>query len=256
MLGAVVLAIPVLLAACSPEAPAEPMSTGAVVPTQATEARAQLAALAAAAQDRHLAALYTLTVPGRPDRTVAVTSASDGSWRVDIPGGALGGTADVSVAQTRGGLFQCALPSAARPTPECVRVADADGPLPAKIDPRVQHAFSDWRGVLTDRQAPLLVVASTPLPGARGTCFAVESTFASLQPPLDVGTYCYDGDGTLTAARLAFGTLVLAGTPTAAPPAIALPGPVVDGEPLGMALPSPQPSAAAPVVSPSPTPAR
>jgi hypothetical protein len=251
----VALAIPILLAGCGAAAPPEPASgADAVVPAQAPEARAQLAALAAAAQDRHLAALYTLTVPGRPNRTVAVTSASDGSWRVDIPGGALGGTVDVSVAQTRAGLFQCALPSPVLPDSQCVRVADADGRLPATIDPRVQHAFSDWRDVLTDRQAPLFVAASKPLPGARGTCFAVESTSASLRPPVDVGTYCYDSDGTLTAARLGFGTLMLAGTPTAAPSAIALPGPVVDREPLGMALPSPQPSDAAEAVSPSPTP--
>jgi hypothetical protein len=233
----VLLAVPVLLAGCG-SAPLPPDLSASAAPSEPAQARAQLAALAAAAQDRHLVALYTLSTAGRTDRTVSVTVANDATWRVDIPGGALGGTADVSVAQTRDGLFQCALQSVQRPAPPtCVRVAAAGGNLPSTIDPWVQHLFTDWRSVLTDRQAPLAVAVSQPLTGARGTCFSVDSTSASLSAPLDVGIYCYDTDGTLTAARLSFGTLVLAGAPAAAPPTITLPGPVVAGAALATAAP-------------------
>lgn len=204
------------------------------------DARAELAALAAAAQDRHLVASYTLSTAGRPDRTVHVTSARDGTWRVDISGGALGGTADVSVARIADGLFQCSLPSPERPDPPgCVRVADPDGRIPAAFDPRVQHPFTDWREVLTNRRAPLSVSESKPLPGVGGRCFAVDSTSASLSPPLDVGIYCYQADGTLSGARLGYGTLVLAGAPATGPATVSLPGPVVQREPLGMDAPPP-----------------
>jgi hypothetical protein len=242
------VAVPVLLAGCGgdPATPA-PTPSDSPPPTAVTEARAQLAGLAAAAEDRHLVASYTLSVNRRADRTITVTDAADDTWRIDIPGGALGGTTDVSLAQTQDGVFQCALPSAQRPEPpSCLRVAAPNGPLAAAIDPRVQHPFTDWIGVLTDRQAPLAVSTSKPLPGARGACFSVDSTSASLSAPLDVGIYCYDPDGTLTAARLGFGTLLLVGTPAAAPPTITLPGPVSAGTPLRTAAPP----------TPSPTPAR
>jgi hypothetical protein len=244
---AVLLLVPVLVAGCgSAPLPPDLSASASAAPSEPAQARAQLAALAAAAQDRHLVALYTLSTAGRTDRTVSVTVANDATWRVDIPGGALGGTADVSVAQTRDGLFQCALQSAQRPAPPtCVRVAAPGGNLPSAIDPWVQHLFTDWRGVLTDRQAPLSVASSQPPPGVRGSCFSVDSTSASLSAPLDVGIYCYDTDGTLTAARLSFGTLVLAGAPAAAPPTITLPGPVVAGEALATAAP-PTPQSSGP----------
>ncbi len=226
-----------LLAGCADRSPpAEVRAIESNTPAQPPDARAQLAALAAAAQDRHLSAIYTLVTEGRPDRTVTVTSATDRTWRVDIPGGALGGAADVSVARTRDGMFQCSLPSAHRPEPStCVRVAEPGDRLASDIDPRVQHPFVDWPGVLTDRQAPLAVSIARPPAGGRGTCFSVESTSASVSPSVDVGIYCYAADGTLTAARLEYGTLVLVGTAAAAPSTIALPGPVIVGEPLGMA---------------------
>jgi hypothetical protein len=218
-------------------------ASGAAVPTAPTQARAQLAARAAAAEDRRMLASYTLATPGRADRTVAVVRANDGSWRVDIPGAALGGTADVSVAQNGEGLFQCALPSIERlVTASCVRVADPGGRLPSRYDPRVQHPFTDWLAVLTDRRAALAVSNTPPLPGVAGACFSVESTSASLAAPLDAGIYCYADDGILTGARLRFGTLTLAGVPGAPPPGVDLPGPVVDGEPLPMAAPPPSPA--------------
>jgi hypothetical protein len=238
-IGALASAAPVLLAGCTADpAPVDPPVPAPAVTDSTTAARDRLAGLAAAAEDRHLVAQYTLSGGDRASRTVSVTEAADGSWRVDIPNGALGGTADIAVAQTRDGIFQCALQSAQRPDPAaCVRVAAPGDPVPGDIDPRVQHPFTDSRRVLTDRQAPLSVSAGRPLPGVRGSCFAVESTSASIDAPLEVGIYCYDPDGTLTGARLGFGTLVLAGTPAPAPPTIALPGPVVAGAPLGMAPP-------------------
>lgn len=263
------LAVPVAVAACAAD-PATAPAPDTDVPAALTSARDQLAALAAAAQDRRLTARYILSTGDAPDRTVEVTRATDGTWRVDIPRGALGGTADVSVARTREGLFQCALapaqppvdpaeqwsptapapdgtdaaadgaePGSAAPLsgPACVLVADPDGRLPGGVDPRVQLPFTDWLAVLTDRRAPLAVSTSTPPPGVRGSCFAVESTSASLTAPLDVGVYCFEADGTLTGARLGLGDLALAGAPAPPPPTVTLPGPVVAGEPLSMAAP-------------------
>ncbi|MFC0503958.1 hypothetical protein [Micromonospora costi] len=238
-LGVSSLALPLLLAACAADPPpAPPPSDPAPVTVDA--ARDELAALAAAAQDRHLAARYTFTSGDEPARTILVTSANDGSWRVDVPGGALGGTADVSLAATADGLFQCALPSAARPeAASCVRLGDRDDTLPRRLDPRVQHPFTDWLDVLTDRRAPLAVSPARALPGVTGACYSVETTSASLNAPLDVGIYCYDEDGTPTAVKTEYGTLTLAGAPAPAPASVQLAGPVVEAEPLGTASPPP-----------------
>jgi hypothetical protein len=225
--------------ACGSGAAPDPVAAQAP-PTDRPDARAQLAALAAAAQDRRYTAAYTLKAADRPDRTVTVTLATDGSWRVDIPGGALGGTADVSVARTGAGLFQCALSSGTTPgASTCSRIGGSKARLGAAIDPEVQHPFIDVRSVLTDPGAPLAVSTSEPLPGASGACYSVETTTASVTAPLDVGIYCYDPDGTLTGARLAYGTLLLAGTPVTPPAAVDLPGPVTTAPPLGMATPPP-----------------
>ncbi|MEV5693480.1 hypothetical protein [Micromonospora globbae] len=232
-----------LLLGCSAEPPSTPPPSDPAsdpTPVAADAARDELAALAAAAQDRHLVARYTFSRGGEPDRTIVVTSAEDGTWRVDVPGGALGGAADVSLAATADGLFQCALPSAARPqAASCVRLGDRDDTIPRRFDPRVQHPFTDWLDVLTDRRAPLSVSPAQPPKGVAGTCYAVETTSASLNAPLDVGIYCYDQDGTPTAVRTEHGTLTLAGPPAPAPPTVQLAGPVVDGEPLGTASPPP-----------------
>ncbi|MDG4773502.1 hypothetical protein [Solwaraspora sp. WMMD792] len=223
----------------TPTGEQSPSAPGSAPPA---EPRAQLAAAAAAASDLRMTAFYTLQTPGRPDRTVAVTLAEDGGWRVDIPGGApgsasgTGGTGDVAMAQNADGLFRCALPSAANPvTPYCVRLGDPDAAVEPALDPRLHHLFADWRAVLADRRAPLAVSVTEPLDGVDGTCFSVESTTTSLQPPLDVGIYCYRPDGTLTGARVELGTLLLAGQPGAAPPSITLPGPVTTGVPPGSA---------------------
>lgn len=244
VLGPLALALPALLVACSGTQPPAPTPTdpGSVA---VDAARDELAALAAAAQDRHMVAQYVYSRPGQPDRTIAFTSANDGSWRVDVPGGALGGAADVSMAATADGLFQCALPSAGRPEPSsCVRLGERDDAIPRRSDPRVQHPLTDWLGVLTDRRAPLAVAPANAPEGLTGACYSVDSTSASLNAPLDVGIYCYDPDGTPTGVRTGVGTLRLAAPPGPAPATVQLAGPVViDRDPLDTAAPpTPDPS--------------
>ncbi|MFD2766734.1 hypothetical protein [Micromonospora eburnea] len=240
--GALAIALPALLTACTADPPPRaPLSTADPLPTgaDANAARDELAGLAAAAQDRHLTATYTLTTADGPDRRIAVTSANDGSWRVDVPGWGRGGTVDVSLAATADGLFQCALPSAGRTEPpSCVRLGDRDDAVPRKLDPRVEHPFTDWLEVLTDRRAPLAVSPATPPDGIDGQCYSVDSTSASLNAPLDAGIYCYRPDGTPTGVRAAFGTLKLAGEPAAAPATVQLAGPVTEGEPVGREAPT------------------
>ncbi|WP_249714838.1 hypothetical protein [Rhizomonospora bruguierae] len=240
-LGGMVLAA---ASGCGGNEPARADSTAAASPSAPpTSPRDQLAGAAAAAKDRDLLALYTLRSAGREDRTVTVVRAQDGSWRVDIPGGALGGTADVAIVRDAEGLYQCGLPSISRPEPStCVRVAEPDGQLEAATDPRVQHPFTDWPNILTDPRVALSVSIAKPLAEAQGTCYSVESTSASLAAPVDPGVYCYQPDGTLTAARLGFGTLTLTAPPGAAPARVDLPGPVVSGDPMSMQAP-PEPPA-------------
>jgi hypothetical protein len=236
------------LSGCGGEAPAASTESASPSPvaTAPTTARAQLAARAAAAQDRRMVATYRLSTPDLPDRTVSVTLATDGTWRVDVAGGALGGTTDVAVARTKDGLYQCAMPPAGQPVATgCVRVAGPDGRLKRQYDPRVEHAFTDWPVVLTDHRAPLAVSSAKAIKGVRGACFSVESASASLAAPLDLGVYCFDQDGTLTGAALGLGTLVLDGAPGPAPASVSLPGPVVSGGPLPTASPSPTVSASA-----------
>ena len=234
------------LAGCGEDPPAPEVAAGATsaapVPTTPTEAQAQLAALAAAAKDRRMVANYTLRTPDRADRAVTVTLAADGTWRVDVPGGAQGGATDVAIASNANGLYQCALPSTTT-SAACVRVAAANGPIPASIDPGIPHIFTDWRDVFIDRRAAFSVaLAGEPAgvaQGTAGTCFSVESTSASLVAPVEPGIYCYAPDGTPTAARTRFGTLILAAAPAPPPPTVSLPGPVTPGPALPTAAPEP-----------------
>ncbi len=240
--AAAVCAGTLALAGCGGDPPAASAATGSAtaVATAPTQARAQLAARAAAAQDRRMVATYRLSKPDQPDRTVLVTLATDRTWRVDVSGGALGGTAGVSVARTKDGLYQCALPSVDQVVQAgCVRVGGPDARLGSAYDPRVQHAFTDWLAVLTDQRAALAVSLARPADGVPGACYSVESSSASLAAPVDLGVYCYAEDGTLTGATLGFGTLALDGSPAAAPATVSLPGPVVSGDPLPTATPSP-----------------
>jgi hypothetical protein len=244
-------------AACGgPEpAPTPTATTASPPPDPDDDARTALAARAALAQDHRFAALYHFDAPDAPERNVVATVATDGTWRVDIAGGALGGTADVSVVSNADGVYQCSLPSVVNPiSPSCVRVADPGKRIPQAYDPKVQRLFRTWLGAFTDRQSALSVTPAAPLAGAGtsgGTCFAVDSISASLNPPVDVGIYCYADNGLLTAAKVDFGTLTLASTPVAPPGTVDLPGPVNPGNALGTASPpAPAPASSAPTPSP------
>jgi hypothetical protein len=239
------------VAACGDSAPTpEPTpSASRSVPPPDPDARVALAARAAAAEDHRFSAMYTLETRGFAPRSVLATVATDGSWRVDIPAGALGGTADVSIAQVQAGLFQCAIPSAVNPiSPSCVRVAEPGKRVPRAYDPKIQRVFRQWLPVFTDRQSALSVTAAQPLKGSSGRCFSIDTISASLSAPVDVGIYCYADNGLLTAARVGFGTLTIAGAPAPAPASIDLPGPVTGGEPMGMQAPPPPPATEPPVV--------
>lgn len=225
------LAAGVSLAACSDPPP----TTGeTAAPNRPDDPRTSLAARAAAAQDLHQVASYRLHTQDRPDRTVTITSAKDGTWRLDVPGQALGGTVDIALVSTAAGLYQCALPEAG-----CVRVSRVS----ASFDPKLQHLFTDWLQVFMDRDAALAVSAADALPGTPGTCFAVDSSAVSVKAPLDAGIFCYADDGTLTGARTGVGTLSLMGTPSDGPSSVTLPGAIKAGQPLPNASPpAPSPS--------------
>jgi hypothetical protein len=216
----------------SPAAEAQPSHSATPL-----DARTELAGLAAAAKDRHFRAGYLYRPATGAARTVTVVLAADGSWRVEIPGGALGGQVNLALAGNHDGLFQCRTSGASR---GCVRAPD--GSFPAWADPRVQHPFVDWLDPLTDRQAALSVTQVPLLAGARGTCFSVEGNTAALASPVDPGTYCYDSDGTLTGAKAGFGTLVPAAAPASAPATIDLPAPVTADSLLPVAGPAPSTS--------------
>jgi len=230
------------LAACGHDEPAPAPTTPAPSSADdAPDARADLAGLATLAQDHAYAALYALDDGRGVARNVVATAAADGTWRVDVSGGALGGTADVTIVSTRAGVYQCTVSSPQQPiTPTCVRVANAGKKVPAAYDPEVERLFRPALTVFTDRQAPLSVGAVQPLAGAKGSCFSVDTIAAALSAPVDVGIYCYMADGLLTAARVGFGTLTLVST-GAGPATVTLPGPEVPGQPMGTESPSPPP---------------
>jgi hypothetical protein len=210
---------------------------GSPAPTlspQLTE-REQLSGLAAAAKDKRYVATYTLSTPKRPDRTVTVAVASDGTWVVAVPGGALGGLADIAMFRSGDGLFQCMISTSLNLLPGCVAVT---GLTPA-TDPQIQHIFTDWIDALVDRTNALSVTDTALLPGASGSCYSVESNSAALAPPVDPGIYCYGNDGVLTAAKVSFGTLVLVGAVGAAPATVTRPGNVVSRPALTMTTPAP-----------------
>jgi hypothetical protein len=232
-------------------------TSSSAVPTTPTDPAGQLAGLAAAAQDRGFVAGYTYHEHGRSDRTVVVSLAVDGTWSVNIPGGALDGGGDVSMVGTRAGVYQCLLggtgttlaggtvPSAppspavtTYPAPVCVKVADVEHgapgrvdpkPIPAKVDPVVEHFFTDWLDVLSSRDSPISVFTAKPTPGSSGACYSVEPSAASLAPVVDAGIFCFRPDGTLTAVTLTDSSLTLAGAPAQAAPSDGLPAPVTTG---------------------------
>ena len=233
-----VVMVMVGLAGCgdsdTPEAtPASPSATPSVAAPEPA-ARDELAGLAALALDRRYAARYTLDDGRGSPREVLVAVAQDGTWRVDIPGGALGGSAGVTIVRVPTGLYQCTLATVAMPvSPTCVRVAEGGDKVPRRYDPRVQRLFRQWLGVFTDSRAALAVSVVKPIAGAQGTCYAVDSVTASLDPPVDVGIYCYTPDGLLTAAQVDFGVVKLVSQKDG-PATLGLPGPEVAGQPMPM----------------------
>ncbi len=242
------------VAACGDEAPAATPTSSAPPPPAAgdgADARVDLAGRAAAAQDNAYAALYRLD-DGSGPRDVVATSAADGTWRVDVSRGVQGGTTDVSIVSTAAGVFQCTVTTAANPVaPSCARVAEAGKRVPKKYSPRVERLFQPALAVFTDRQSALTVTEVWPLEGAKGACYSIDSISASLDPPVDVGIYCYAEDGVLTAARVGFGVLQLV-SQVPGPPTVPLPG-VEAGTPMTTATPPPPPPALLPsgVASPA-----
>ncbi|GIF11264.1 hypothetical protein [Actinoplanes teichomyceticus] len=226
-----------------------PRAPGTSAPATAAgspDARDELAGMAALALDRRYAALYSFTGADGVARNVVATVANDGSWRVDIAGGALGGTADVSIVRNMNGVYQCSLSMTGAPvTTGCVHVATKGEKVPRRYDPQVQRLFRQWLPVFTDRDAALSVAAVQPLDGAQGgSCYSVDSIMASMDAPVDVGVYCYSADGLLTAARVGFGVLKLV-RQVAAPATVQFPGPEVGGEAMGMSAAAPSTAASA-----------
>jgi hypothetical protein len=251
--AALVTALAASLAGCGDDPGPITAPTPTTPPSVLPAERDQLAALAAAAKDNRYVATYTLVTSKRADRTVTVATATDGTWVVAVPAGALSGLADIAIYHSSTGTFQCTLGPAAgtagtRPDLEpiaagCVAAptpatAGAAPTLPTANDPQVEHIFTDWIDALVDRATALSVAPAPALPGARGTCFSVESTAAALAPPVDPGVYCYDATGVLTAARVGFGTLTLTGPVAAAPPSVTMPGPVVARPLLAVVAPA------------------
>ncbi|MGK5679665.1 hypothetical protein [Actinoplanes sp. URMC 104] len=242
------------VAACGDASQGEPAappsaSASSALTDAGSRARGELAARAALAMDKAYAALYSFDDGNGRTRNVVATVGKDGTWRVDVGGGALGGTADVTIVSTAAGVFQCTLGSQANPiTPTCVKVARPGKRVPADYDPRVQRLFRQWLSVFTDRQAGLAVAEAPLLAGAKGACYSVDSISASLADPVDVGIYCYAEDGVLTAARVGFGSIKMV-SQIDGPATVPLPGPEVAGPPMGMDSPPPvvqQPSAVVP----------
>jgi hypothetical protein len=252
--GAVALITTVsLLAACGSDSapPPDPGSSQAPAAAAAVGPRGELARRVAASKDRRFTAAYSWTGAGSP-RTVTVTLAADGTWRVDVPGGAQSGRTSVSMVGRAEGVYQCSAGGG------CVRVARAAGTVPAAVDPKVHHPFTDWAAALADPDAALSVATAPLLPGVAGAmggpqgeasraglgvaCFSVEPTTVSIAPPLEPGIYCYGDDGMPTGFKSTFGTLTLAGAPAAAPPTADLSGPLSNGAPLNTSAP-PVPSA-------------
>lgn len=229
-----------LVSGCGGSAPAA-TSSPTPASTEPTDPADRLAGLVAVGQDRGYEATYSYQVYGRPTRSVTVTLATDGSWRVDVPGAGLGGGADIAVAGTSKGVYQCTLGDGG----SCTRVAKAGGRVPDRYDPKIEKLFVRWLPRLEDRDAALSVATTSRLHGATGTCFSVEPTAASLSSPVPAGVYCLDDNGAVTGARTSLGTLVGTGSPAPAPATVTLPGPAAGGSAVPTASPSPSPSPSA-----------
>ncbi|CAM3348116.1 hypothetical protein STSO111631_15375 [Stackebrandtia soli] len=207
--------------------------------------------LAAVAKDRHYIAAYEFT---RSRETVIVTAslATDGSWRFDVPGGALGGKQDISIVQNRQGTFQCVLDK----TNACARVAKPEQDVPRRFDPLVQHPFTDWIDVLLSRTAPLSIAYAEPLVDGdeASRCFSMERNSVTVDAPIPTSTLCLAEDGVITAVDSPWGSLRLSGEVMPPTSRAKLPAVVTDDEPLSTS-PPPKPSPK-PSKTPSPSPSK
>jgi hypothetical protein len=197
-----------------------------------------------------LDATFTAEYEWSSGGTVTVWAAQDGTWRVDVPDWALGGTVDVTVAWTTGGFFQCV-------ADRCVKIAGITGEIPRDYDPRVQLPFVEWLPQLLDRHLPFAVSQD-------GDCFTLTPNTVVVDTPIPPGEWCLDDAGTILSVESGeFGTLELAAPPEKAVATVELPGDITDAEPLSRKAPeepSPSPTAtpspgAPPSGTPSPTPA-
>ena len=118
-----------------------------------------------------------------------------------------------------------------------MKVAAAGGRVPARYDPVFEHLFTDWLGVMLDRNAPISVSVVPPLPHATGACYSVEPSAVSLAPVMGAGIFCFAPDGTLTAAKINQGTILIAGPAVAPAKTTTLPAPVTDGPPAPVSAP-------------------
>ena len=195
---------------------------GGPAATAAADARAELAARAAAAQDRRFTALYTYDADDGAQRSVV----ADHRHRRQLAGRRARRRRSAAPPTCRScdraeGVFQCALPSADDPiSPGCVRVGGPDSRVPARVDPKVQRVFRHWSERLTDRQAPLSVVAGPAAARREGHLLLgrVDRGLAEA-PPVDVGIYCYAADGTADRGPGRLRHSTLAGAAGPAPPA-------------------------------------
>ncbi|MGH3741629.1 MAG: hypothetical protein ACRDT1_09870 [Micromonosporaceae bacterium] len=221
--------------------PKTPSAPDEDIPPQSPQG--QLIARVAAAKDKKYTATYHLQRQGKPVSTISVSLAKNGSWQIDVPGGAAGGTRDVSLVENRHGVFQCVWRGRAEQggVANCVKVGDSGGSVPRAYDPRVQHPFTDWLDVLGDPRAALSVATDSSLAPPSGECYSVESNSVSLPPSMDGGVYCFDSKGVLTGARFGVGELVIAGAAQPPPRTIRMPGLVTGGPATPTAAPPPKP---------------
>lgn len=213
----------------------------------ALKAGQQLVSAAAEAIDRTYTADYQLTKPdGTTGGTVRVSKTVD-ALRYDhtYPGDATTYPHTATLARTGDGTFRCITGANGS---GCVQTGPKDAKLPD--EPRLAHAFADWLPTLASRSAALSVETVSAndagLPAAAGACFSLERLTSSVEPPVDLGVYCFDDLGTITALKLSSGSLLL--TTAAAPPeTITLPTSVTPNLP-DVVIPPPSPS---PVPSPA-----
>lgn len=208
----------------------------------------RLAGQAALAQDKTFSADYRYTPNGGQQTTAHVERTSAGI-RLDIAVAANQTTmaSTVSIVRIANGTYRCIAVAAAQ---GCQSVDNKQIPE----DPRFEHVFDDWLSILSSSSAALSVTTvkkkTGALAGVKGTCFSVEGVTASLKPPVDPGTYCFD-DGTVTAAQFSGAVMILA-TTGLAPASISLPAPPAASVPSTVA-PSPSASLQSPSVTPTPS---